>query len=271
MDFSFSQQQMRALAQVLRCAESPEFPVKLRHFLNEQLSFSTFLIVIFPPGQAPRSVYHWIPDAKLDGVFRTQYFQGAFLLDPFYQLSRNFFDDDAHRLRDTAPDRFFSSEYYRKYYGETDLIDEVGFLARLSNEHVAHLSISRSKTDQLFNPKELSYLHQLSPLLTELMRQHCEWIYDTDPQSSSGAIHRPLDKIIYDFALSLKPGGLTTREAEITALILQGHSNSSASLVLGISKGTTKVHRRNIHRKLDISSQAELFATFSSALSSRPN
>lgn len=53
---------------------------------------------------------------------------------------------------------------------------------------------------------------------------------------------------------------LTRREAQLAALILQGHSNLSAALDLGISRETVKVHRRNIYRKLDISSQAELFA-----------
>ena len=50
----------------------------------------------------------------------------------------------------------------------------------------------------------------------------------------------------------------------VIALILQGHSNLSAALVLGVARQTVKVHRRNIYRKLMITSQAELFAMLSS-------
>lgn len=55
---------------------------------------------------------------------------------------------------------------------------------------------------------------------------------------------------------------LTTREREITQLIVIGHSSKSISLNLDISVPTVKTHRRNIYRKLQISSQAELFSLF---------
>ena len=55
---------------------------------------------------------------------------------------------------------------------------------------------------------------------------------------------------------------LTTRERQITQLILIGHSSNSISLNLGISLPTVKTHRRNIYSKLQISSQAELFSLF---------
>jgi DNA-binding CsgD family transcriptional regulator len=55
---------------------------------------------------------------------------------------------------------------------------------------------------------------------------------------------------------------LTAREREITQLIVIGHSSSSIALNLNISVPTVKTHRRNIYRKLQISSQAELFSLF---------
>lgn len=55
---------------------------------------------------------------------------------------------------------------------------------------------------------------------------------------------------------------LTSRELEITRLILVGHSSNSISMNLGISLPTVKTHRRNIYNKLQISSQAELFSLF---------
>lgn len=56
--------------------------------------------------------------------------------------------------------------------------------------------------------------------------------------------------------------GLTDREATIVDLVLQGHSSEAIGLRLGISTGTVKVHRRNVYRKLDISSQTQLLSLY---------
>ena len=55
---------------------------------------------------------------------------------------------------------------------------------------------------------------------------------------------------------------LSERERQIVTLVLQGHSTESIAQRLDISPGTVKIHRRNIYRKLHISTQGELFAAF---------
>ena len=55
---------------------------------------------------------------------------------------------------------------------------------------------------------------------------------------------------------------LTHRECEIAGLILKGHSSKSIARIIEISPGTVKIHRKNIYRKLGISSQSELFSLF---------
>ena len=52
------------------------------------------------------------------------------------------------------------------------------------------------------------------------------------------------------------------REKAIIELVLQGHSSESIGLRLGVATGTVKVHRRNIYRKLKISSQAQLMSLY---------
>ena len=55
---------------------------------------------------------------------------------------------------------------------------------------------------------------------------------------------------------------LTEREREIAHLLLRGHSVKSSARVLEISPETVRMHRKNLYTKLEISSQAELFALF---------
>ena len=45
-------------------------------------------------------------------------------------------------------------------------------------------------------------------------------------------------------------------------MILAGHSSKNIARLLGISPATAKVHRSNLYRKLEISSQATLFRIF---------
>jgi DNA-binding CsgD family transcriptional regulator len=55
---------------------------------------------------------------------------------------------------------------------------------------------------------------------------------------------------------------LTLREREIITMVLRGHSTESIAMQLSISPGTVKIHRKNIYRKMKVSTQAELFAAF---------
>ncbi|KIC17281.1 helix-turn-helix transcriptional regulator [Leisingera sp. ANG-Vp] len=52
---------------------------------------------------------------------------------------------------------------------------------------------------------------------------------------------------------------LTQREAAICGLILRGQPTVSVAETLGISAGTVKNHRKRIYRKLDITTERELF------------
>jgi DNA-binding CsgD family transcriptional regulator len=51
---------------------------------------------------------------------------------------------------------------------------------------------------------------------------------------------------------------LTRREAEVAALVMQGHSNKAIALRLGLEEGTVKIHLNKIYGKLGVSGRAEL-------------
>jgi DNA-binding NarL/FixJ family response regulator len=54
---------------------------------------------------------------------------------------------------------------------------------------------------------------------------------------------------------------LTPRETEILGLLARGHTVASAAAQLGISAHTVKSHVKNLYRKLDVSSRANLVRT----------
>ena len=52
--------------------------------------------------------------------------------------------------------------------------------------------------------------------------------------------------------------GLTPREKEVAALIMQGRSKSYIAETLFISENTVKYHSKNLYRKIGINSKGEL-------------
>ena len=60
---------------------------------------------------------------------------------------------------------------------------------------------------------------------------------------------------------------LTPREKDIVSLIFKGHSGANIARILGLSLGNIKNHKRRIYRKLDITSERELFLMFFGAIS----
>jgi DNA-binding CsgD family transcriptional regulator len=180
-------------------------------------------------------------------VFVALYQAGPYLLDPFCRHAR---DRRAGlcRMRDLAPDRFYSSEYHRTYYVQTGLAEEVGFFVPIEGATVV-LSLMRREASGGFSQAELALLHQVEPLVSDLVR-----LYWGHVAARFGAPAPP-------------PGpwarlNLTDREAAIVELVLQGHSSESIALRLGIATGTVKVHRRNVYRKLGISSQTQLLSLY---------
>jgi DNA-binding CsgD family transcriptional regulator len=109
-----------------------------------------------------------------------------------------------------------------------------------------------------YKRREIQCLKHNAPILIELLQQHVSMVSPREPSRLTAASPSLSDLIRLHAgeALSIH---LTSRETQIAALVLQGHSNASASLILGISRETCKVHRRNLYRKLAISSQRELF------------
>ena len=203
----------------------------------------------------------WIPDDEFRTVFEEAYFEHGYFLDPFYELAMSKFTDGTFRLSEIAPDRFFRSEYCRMYFRLTRIVDEIGYLTRIDDERVAHLSLGRSQGNHKYKSREFALLELISPVLMPLIVEHCRHVSRSDKQHRSRRPKRTLkDRLLY----TKLPNGqrVTKRESEIASLVVQGHSTSAIGLILDISPQTVKVHRRNMYRKLNISSQSELYAQF---------
>lgn len=201
-------------------------------------------------------------------IYVALYQIGPYLLDPFYHAAIERIDG-FRRMRELAPDRFYASEYYRSYYSQTVLAEEVGFFVPLASGASAVVSLMRKPSAGAFGAAEVRILRDLAPIVVALCRlRWADAVIGTEGRSHPGigAGGRAVDRRQIWQDLSL-----TAREGEVVDLILQGHSADSIARLLSISPGTAKVHRRNIYRKLNINSQAGLFAHFVAIMERKTN
>lgn len=236
----------------------PSFFDAFRRLLRPRVPFATFLMLRFDRDRPPVLLDQWIAKGEVPLSALAEYIENSYPFDPFYQFRDVPPEGGLYRMPEIAPDRFFSSEYYLQYYRNTGLCDEVGLLAPLPSGSLAHLSISRLASTGPFRRREMHCLKHHAPVLLELLAQHCCRVSPDEAASDAEPVP-PLADLIRAHASNSLRIALTRREAQMAALVLQGHSNGSAALSLKISRETCKVHRRNLYRKLEISSQRDLF------------
>lgn len=241
-----------AMANLLATLQTERFPSALRQVIELCCPFNSMLITRYEGLTPPQSLYHDLDDVQAAISVRF-YASGPYLLDPLYQACRNRRAPGVYRLAALTPDAFFRSEYFRTFYRNIRVSDELGILIEEAPERWIVVSLARKIREPLFSDQDLAGLTSLYELLTAAIRKN--W-----PQSGAAGPDLDTEHAVADRLESFGADLLSPREAEIVRLILQGHSTPSAAALLGISEGTVKVHRHHAYAKLGINSQAELFS-----------
>lgn len=254
------------IGKVVRALKTPDYTQCLVDALGHLVKFDFSVMFAYRGDERPIDLYDNF-GAKRREIFVTLYQEGPYLLDPFFQASRDRIDAGLYRIRDLAPDRFYQSEYFRSYYIKTGLSEEIGFFIPLPDDVRAVISLMRAGNRQVFNEREMTRLRSVEPFVRATAEHHWQALSarfaDSDVDPEHRILERYIDYTFRNFGRSL----LSPREREVVGLVLRGHSSDSISKVLGISPGTVKVHRKNIYAKLGIMSQSELFSIFLNTLS----
>ena len=103
--------------------------------------------------------------------------------------------------------------------------------------------------------RELSSAKKVLPIVETLVCGHWENLRFSNEDHGENVLERMARLVAETHGINL-----TKRQAEVALLVLRGHSSTSIGLRLGISPQTVKVFRKQLYRKCNISSQAELFA-----------
>lgn len=249
---------MKDLGALTNHIRVPSFPIALEGVLSNLCYFDTIIIVTYKKALKPLLIHPSDPSEQSHTL--RMYLNKAYLLDPLFNAIQHGIAPGVYRLVDMSPDSFEETEYYQTCYRNFDLVDEINILVELDAATTCTVSLGRQKAVGSIRRTELNNLKSVFPMLEALIRQF--WLTQAgefvERESSTG----PLKYALKTFA----HGVLTTREQEILGLLLKGHSSKSIANELGISAGTVKVHRKNIHARLDTSTQSEIFTLFLSHL-----
>ncbi|MDD8024041.1 MAG: LuxR C-terminal-related transcriptional regulator [Paracoccaceae bacterium] len=251
-----------ASAEVMDALGQAEFARVLTGAMRRVVPFEFTVVFAYSRDRRPLDLYDDFPDAKRR-VMVDDYQEGPYLLDPLYQHSAAPTDSRVVRLRDLAPDRFYQGEYFRNYYVQTGLAEEVGFIVGI-DENVS-VVISAMRASKVFSARDFRDLEEMFPFVAAAARRHWADLgtqFSDRPPSTPPRLPQLIEQAFQGFGRNL----LTPREAEIVEYVLKGHSAEATGAALGISPGTVRIHRRNIYAKLRVSSQGELFSSFIASL-----
>lgn len=212
------------------------------------------LITTYQTGLKPQISHQRLLANESDQLQIDAYANGAYLLDPFYRAAM-----DQHRLgvvslKDVVPHGFEQSEYFRVFYCQLNIQDEICLLMQPCSDVTISLSLARLNGKPNFSAVELSRLESVYPVIYALVKT---WFLSTQ-QPQSTQLDWQLDEALKLFGTSI----LTERESQILQLSLKGYSIRFIAEKLNNSQETVKYHRKNLYRKLDINSQTELFNLF---------
>jgi DNA-binding CsgD family transcriptional regulator len=245
----------RSLAAAILAVGTPNFAAALFDYLVAATEADNLVILAFPKGSAPLVLFHKASDPRVFAQIETTYVNGAYLLDPLYELQLSGAPPGAYRLLENAPDAFHRSRYFQEYYQQTTIQDEVGFLVYPRPGVGLTLCLARdASSGRAFSARAIETCHRIAPIVAALAERH--WPDIAAPvQEGPDAMARMKKALERDRGIVL-----SARQSEVALLILRGHSTASIAQRLGLSPLTVKVFRRQIYQRCGISSQAELFA-----------
>lgn len=241
------------------------FPAALTDAIKMVAAFDYTVIFGYLGTARPLDLYDTFPSEKRK-VFVEDYQEGPYILDPFFLAATTAVPPGLHRLKDIAPDRFYQGEYFRNYYVQTGLAEEIGFLVDLPGEAMVVVSLMRASKP--FSAKEILDLRLFWPIVCAAAQQHWAELSTQIEGSASGMDSDGMDNIERAFQ-EFGEGILTPREREVTEYTLKGYSADAIGKILNIASGTVRIHRKNIYAKLRIGSQGELFSKFIITLSGK--
>lgn len=245
----------RSLADAIAATGAPGFPAALMAYIERFCAFDSALVLLYAAHRRPDVLLDRLSHARRENT-AARYVAGAYLLDPFYIRATELRQPTVLRMNRIAPRDFDSSQYFVSYYKQSNVVDELNYLVPLDDGRTFAVSFERSAACAPFSDDDIGACEANLPVVAALVGKHVAAPHVGLPANAADVEHERLVAVLENFGSHI----LTPRECEVVNRMLNGYSAAAIADLLTMSVETVRVHRRNIYKKLQISSLAELFA-----------
>ena len=249
------------LAELVSHASSMAFPQHLASLLNDVIAYDTTVVVVCRQSDPPILLYDDYPvSARAYSV--ENYLDHLYSLDPFFIALNNGLSCGVHSLDSLTQRGFQRSTYYQHYYKDLGLTDEIGvFLPVTPEGETLFISLGMRENESMTGASTATFTHahkhvleHLLPMISALVMQYWHSLKMMTQREERLSVRHAFE--------TFGNNVLTRREQEVARLLLQGHSTKTIARVLDVQCSTIKVHRKNIHARMNISTQSQLFWRF---------
>lgn len=190
------------------------------------------------------------------------YLNGLYRVDPVYRVCRDGVSSGVLDLHEISAPIDEEGNYFDIFLRMTGMTDDMTILLPLPDA-AATLGLVFERKARFRKP-ELAEMKSVYPLIDSLHRLHLKFSSDTGAGKEFRRAPPPgLPPLSYGTALdSFLRGKLTPRERDIMRLILLGYPNAKTAELLELTVHTIKNHKKRMYKKLDITTERELFLNF---------
>ncbi len=250
------------ISRAIAAIGTAEFFPALVRAINGQVKIDYPQVWLYHRDLPPKMLYHEIPGHAVEAQI-DRYLDGPYAEDPFYRTSMDQPRSKVYRMSRITLGKLEQSQYYQDYYGGTGIVDEAVYLAKLRGGNVINLSMMRLQQHGTFTDQEYESLYLLAEPISELLKCHSEHDDFAVTHLIQPGIDHQIDLAFRTFGASM----LSPREKDVLELMLRGYGTELSGKRLGIAVETVRRHRKSIYRKLDVTSQTDLFALFINSMS----
>jgi DNA-binding CsgD family transcriptional regulator len=248
----------------------PAFYRELLAVLGSRLDADLAMVMRYSQHEAPEYLLH-------DGLLAEHmelYRRGLYRVDPIYRLCRAKLGRGVKDLTEVSTPAERAGDYFNIFLRLTGMSDDLAILLPIDEKRSIGLVYERKLR---FSRREITEMRGLFPLIESLHRLHQRNIRQRlaagiKQVGSIEGVERvrtapglpPIDfKAALDAFLQER---FTPRERDIVRLVLFGYPSAKIGERLKLSVNTIKNHKKRLYRKLDITTERELFLNFVSFL-----
>lgn len=246
---------LRSSADMLRSVGTRDFGSSLMTTAHELIGADYCSLFVFEADQVPACLAtNGIKSDQLAAFAADKYVNKHWKADPTVVELKGTRRADALFIPGLSQD--FSSGAYRRDCIETlNIGDRITFLFG-DKSHFLRLSFYRYSTNPAFGEEEIGIARDSADFFRSATSRHHSLI------SRAGMDYLrafPSRQAMSQRLMALN-SGLSPREIEVCAMILQGVATEGIALEIGISKTSVITYRKRAYAKLGIATQNELFA-----------